>query len=106
MSDQGVNNLPDQELLRRFRNEHDETAFHGLLRRHGPMVLDVCRNVLDNDDDAEDAFQATFLIFAQKAASIQINTPAARALLKELAGSGAHMPRTRAAAEVLRRLER
>jgi RNA polymerase sigma factor (sigma-70 family) len=71
IGDQHVNELPDQELLCRFRTEHDEAAFHGLLSRHGPMVLDVCRNVLRNEADAEDAFQATFLILAQKAAAIQ-----------------------------------
>jgi hypothetical protein len=42
IEDQGVRELSDQELLRRFGTQHDQAAFHTLLRRHGPMVLDVC----------------------------------------------------------------
>src|SRR5207244_10216911 len=64
------NSLPDGQLLERFAARHDKAAFAALLRRHGPMVLSVCRNVLHELHDAEDAFQAAFLLLAQKAGSI------------------------------------
>src|SRR5215831_18247728 len=60
----------DQELLRRFRDERHEPAFAELLRRHGPMVLGVCRRLLHDLHDAEDAFQATFLVLARGARGI------------------------------------
>jgi RNA polymerase sigma factor (sigma-70 family) len=71
VEDQRARELPDQDLLQRFIDWHDEAAFLSILRRHGPMVLGVCRALLPNDADAEDGFQATFLIFAQKARSIR-----------------------------------
>jgi RNA polymerase sigma factor (sigma-70 family) len=55
----------------RGAGDQAEAAFEAILRRHGPMVLDVCRGLLPNESDAEDAFQATFLILARKAASIR-----------------------------------
>jgi cytochrome c peroxidase len=71
VEDESVRQLSDQHLLQQFSDHRDEVAFGTLLRRHGPMVLDVCRGVLSNEADAEDAFQATFLILARKAASIR-----------------------------------
>jgi DNA-directed RNA polymerase specialized sigma24 family protein len=71
VADPRIQDVPDQELLRRLRRGPDEAAFLGLLRRHGPMVLHVCRSVLSREDDAEDAFQATFLILARKAGAVR-----------------------------------
>jgi RNA polymerase sigma-70 factor (ECF subfamily) len=62
--------LTDGQLLDHFIARGEEAAFEALLRRHGPMVLGVCRRVLNHDHDAEDAFQATFLVLVRKAASI------------------------------------
>ncbi len=61
--------VPDRELLDRFADRRDEAAFEALLRRHGPMVLATGRRVLGNAHDAEDVFQAAFVLLAQKAAS-------------------------------------
>jgi RNA polymerase sigma factor (sigma-70 family) len=61
----------DSHLLQQFVARRDEGAFTALLRRHGPLVLGVCRQVLRDVHDAEDVFQATFLVLARKAASIR-----------------------------------
>ena len=63
--------LSDVELLERFTRRDDaEAAFRSLVVRHGPAVLRVCRKILGNSHDAEDAFQATFLVLARRAQSI------------------------------------
>src|SRR5947208_12182675 len=61
----------DQELLRRFATHHEEAVFEALMQRHGPMVLGVSQRVLSHQQDAEDVFQATFLVLARKAKSIR-----------------------------------
>src|SRR5262249_24170299 len=62
---------PDARLLERFVRCRDEAAFAALLARHGPMVRSVCRGILSDTHDAEDAFQATFLVLACNAAKVR-----------------------------------
>lgn len=61
----------DGELLARYRTVRDQDAFGSLVRRHGPMVLGVCRRVLRDVHAADDAFQATFLVLAKKADAVR-----------------------------------
>jgi RNA polymerase sigma factor (sigma-70 family) len=61
----------DAHLLELFIRQRDESAFEALVRRHGPMVLGVCRRILGSSHDAEDAFQAVFLVLTLKASSIR-----------------------------------
>jgi RNA polymerase sigma factor (sigma-70 family) len=62
--------LTDAQLLERFVGQREEAAFEELVRSHGPMVFTLCRQLLHNTHDAEDAFQATFLVLVRKAGSI------------------------------------
>jgi RNA polymerase sigma factor (sigma-70 family) len=62
--------LTDGELLQRFAGQRDESAFTALMHRHGPMVLGVCQSILDDVHDAEDVFQATFLVLVRKSNAV------------------------------------
>src|SRR5579864_1594656 len=68
---QGSDHLSDEQLLRQFLREHNEEAFAALVQRHGAMVLGVCLRLLHHRQDAEDAFQATFLTLVRKGHSIR-----------------------------------
>jgi len=69
-----VAGLSEPELLNRFVNRRDESAFEALVARHGPMVLGVCRRVLADSNDVDDAFQATFLVLVKKAETLHDRT--------------------------------
>ena len=93
--------LSDSELLSRYVNAGErvaiaEEAFRELVNRHGPMVLGVCRQILRHQHDADDAFQATFLVLVRQAHSIQISDSVAR-WLSSVAYRTAHRARKTAA---------
>src|ERR1700730_6751843 len=93
--------LTDGQLLENFIADRDAAAFEALVRRHGRMVQGVCLRVLRNRHDAEDAFQATFLVLAHKAA---------RVIPREMVGNWlygvAHTTALRAKAKAAKRLLR
>jgi RNA polymerase sigma factor (sigma-70 family) len=64
--------LSDRQILERFVDRRDDTAFEGLIVRHGPMVLNVCRQLLRDPHDVEDAFQTVFLVLVRKARGVRV----------------------------------
>ncbi len=92
-----VSGLSDAQLLERFKVRRDDAAFAALVNRHGPMVLAVCRGILRDRHDAEDAFQATFLVLARKADSLWVG---------ESLGGWLHRVSHRIATEASRRSSR
>ncbi len=66
----GLGSLSDAQLLERFFTQRDERAFAVLVERHGPMVLSVCRRIMGDVHQSEDAFQAAFLVLIRKTTSL------------------------------------
>lgn len=71
VGNEAIEQLSDAQLLQRFALRRDEAAFAGLVQRHGAAVLGVCRRLLRHTQNAEDVFQATFLVLARKAGSVR-----------------------------------
>ncbi len=101
-----ISGLSDGDLLARFVDREGETgelAFAVLVERHAPAVMRVCRAIVRNDHDAEDAFQATFLILATKAASLRVREslgPWLKAVAGRVARGARALALARAAREV------
>src|SRR5439155_10004413 len=95
---------PDAELLGRFVRDRDPAAFASLVRRHGPMVFGVCRRALGDTPDAEDAFQAVWLVLVRKAGAVSPRGMVGNWLYGVAARTAAHA-RTRAARLRARREE-
>ena len=93
--------MAEGQLLERFSSRRDEAAFELIVARHGPMVLGVCRRVLSDPHDVEDAFQATFLVLVRKAHSLR-----RRDLLGNWLYGVAHRVAVRARANAARRRTR
>ena len=94
-----IGTISDAELLGRFasrRDEAAEAAFEALVNRHGPMVLRVCRGILRDAHDAEDAFQAVFLVLANRAGTIRRNGSVASWLFGVAHRVATHARRARA----------
>jgi RNA polymerase sigma factor (sigma-70 family) len=94
--------VTDAALLERFISDRDERAFAALVDRHGPLVLHVCRRVLVDVQDAEDAFQAAFLVLARKAGRVRprealpawLHGVARRVALKAQSARARHLPQS------------
>jgi RNA polymerase sigma factor (sigma-70 family) len=122
---QAGDRLTDGQLLDAFVTHRDEGAFEALVRRHGPMVLGVARRVVGNAEDADDIFQATFLVLVKKAASVRpretlgnwlygvayrtalkVRSTAARRLAKERLMARPQAPEEETSEELLRLLDK
>lgn len=66
--------LSDSQMLARFVESRDEVAFEVLVARHGPMVFNVCRQLLRDPHDVDDAFQAVFLVLVRKASTVRVES--------------------------------
>jgi RNA polymerase sigma factor (sigma-70 family) len=96
LAEQAARALSDRELLLRFTRHQDQDAFAEVMRRHGPMVLHACRRLQPDEQDAEDVFQATFLVLARKAGALCWQESVAN-WLYTVAGNLARKARTAAA---------